>query len=127
MRYRRRAKQGAPMHDTQEIDDVAPARRERLTLAYLARRTQQELFDLDRGLLGTFWDLLWRPGRVTTAFIDGRPARYYSPARYFVIVIAVTVLIGSAQAPVLDQGMIRVLQGSGLFADSDHAAAWVAD
>jgi hypothetical protein len=110
-------------HSNQDIT----RRGERLSLGYLARRTRHEVFDLDRGLLGTFRDLLWRPARVTSAFIEGHPARYYSPARYFLIVIALTVLIGSTRAPVLDEGMIRVFQGSGLFADRDHAAAWVAD
>ncbi|MCK7594909.1 DUF3667 domain-containing protein [Pseudomarimonas salicorniae] len=104
-----------------------PSRRgERLTLAYLARRTRQELLDLDRGLLGTAWDLLWRPGQVTTAFIEGRLTRYYSPARYFVIITAVTVLVGAANAPLLDEGMIRVLQGR-LSLEREVAASWVAD
>lgn len=104
----------------------AMLRRDRLSLRYLAARTRQELFDLDRGLLSTFWLLLVRPQQVTAAFIDGQPARYYSPARYFVIVIALSLLIGAASSPVLDEGMIRVLQ-DGLFADRASAAAWVSD
>ncbi len=114
------------MTDTIDCPQCGIRRRDRLTLGYLAARTRQELLDLDRGLLATFWQLLWQPQRVTQAFIVGQPARYYSPARYFVIVIALSLLIGEASAPVLDEGMIRVLQG-GLLADRASAAAWVSD
>lgn len=112
------------MPDTIDCPQCSIRRRDRLTLGYLAARTRQELLDLDRGLLATFWHLLLQPQRVTHAFIAGQPARYYSPARYFVIVIALSLLIGEASAPFLDEGMIRILQG-GLFADRASAAAWV--
>ena len=114
------------MTDTIDCPQCGIRRRDRLTLGYLAARTRQELIDLDRGLLATFWQLLVRPQQVTQAFIAGQPARYYSPARYFVIIIALTLLVGENSAPVLDEGMIRVLQG-GLFADRASAAAWVSD
>jgi hypothetical protein len=70
-----------------------PAPRGRLTLRGIASHMATDAFDINRGLFFTAIELMRRPGAALRDYVAGRTVRYASPARYLVIVLAVTTLV----------------------------------
>ena len=60
----------------------APAITGPVTLAELVGGMRDEFLQWDRGLVGTFLALTWRPAAVVRAYILDRDARYSKPWRY---------------------------------------------
>jgi hypothetical protein len=46
-------------------------------------------FNLDKGFLFTFWQLLKKPGTVGRSFIRGERKKYTNPIRYLIIAVAI--------------------------------------
>lgn len=67
----------------------APAR---LTLRKLWRDFAARFLKLENGLLLTFRALLWQPGVVSKAYVEGQRRRYVNPIAYFTISLAVGLL-----------------------------------
>jgi hypothetical protein len=57
----------------------------------LAAGVRDDLFQWDRGIVGTFIGLLWKPGRVIRAFIEERDERYAKPWRYLIFGVLANV------------------------------------
>jgi hypothetical protein len=70
-----------------------PAARGRLTLRGIASSVVTDAFDINRGLFFTALELVRRPGAALRDYVAGRTVRYASPARYLVIVLALTTLV----------------------------------
>jgi hypothetical protein len=85
-----------------------PSREGRLTLRWLLHRARADVAGLERGLLPTVWHLLVAPRRVVEAYLQGAPARYYGPFKFFLIATAATLLL-MPDAPFFDQGLSRLL------------------
>ncbi len=96
----------------------------RLSLGYMLYRLKEEVFGTERGLLLTIWHLFSRPQLVTSAFISGDSMRYYSPIKYFIVMLAASVFI-SSDSP-LDYSTARFIANKGLL-DPASAKAFVAD
>jgi hypothetical protein len=52
---------------------------------------RDEFLQWDRGLVGTFLALMWRPASVVRAYVIGRDARYSKPWRYLIFSIFVSI------------------------------------
>jgi hypothetical protein len=70
-----------------------PAPRGRLTLRGIASHMATDAFDINRGLFFTAMEMMRRPGAALRDYVAGRTVRYASPARYLVIVLAITTLV----------------------------------
>jgi|GEM_PF-750688 len=70
-----------------------PAPRGRLTLRGIASHMATDAFDINHGLFFTALEMMRRPGTVLRDYVAGRTVRYASPARYLVIVLAITTLV----------------------------------
>lgn len=97
----------------------------RLSLAYLARRIREDVWGTERGLLLTVWHLLQYPGRVTGAFIRGDDLRYYGPVKYFLVVLAASILL-LPSLPLFDGAIAGFVARKGLMT-TEAASAFVAD
>jgi hypothetical protein len=62
-----------------------------ITLSELAAGVRDDLFQWDRGIVGTFIGLSWRPGRVIRGFLDDRDERYAKPWRYLIFGVLANV------------------------------------
>lgn len=62
-----------------------------ITLSELAAGVRDDLFQWDRGIVGTFIGLLWKPGRVIRGFLDDRDERYAKPWRYLIFGVLANV------------------------------------
>jgi hypothetical protein len=62
-----------------------------ITLRELAAGVRDDLLQWDRGLLGTFIGLTWKPGRVIRGFIEDRDERYSKPWRYLLFSVVAYV------------------------------------
>lgn len=51
------------------------------------------IFNFDKGLLFTFWNLLKQPHFVAQSFIEGKRKRFTSPVKYFVISTIIQALV----------------------------------
>ncbi|WP_345272195.1 DUF3667 domain-containing protein [Flaviramulus aquimarinus] len=66
------------------------------------------IFNFDKGLLYTFWNLLKQPHFVAQSFIDGKRKQFTSPVKYFVIstiiqaLFAYLILSNSANFPAIE-------------------------
>jgi hypothetical protein len=69
----------------------APALSGRVTLAELVGGMRDEFLQWDRGLVGTFLALMWRPASVVRAYVIDRDARYSKPWRYLLFSIFVSI------------------------------------
>jgi hypothetical protein len=63
-----------------------------LTARRLVRDVVERVFDLDQGVLHTFWHLVIRPGTVARQYVEGLRKPYVNPIAYIVIGVAVTVV-----------------------------------
>lgn len=79
----------------------------RLTLRWLWQRARGDVLGLERGLLPTAWHLLVAPARVTQAYLQGGPARYYGPFKYLLVATAASLLL-MPDAPFVDRGFARM-------------------
>ena len=69
---------------------------ERVDGSFLWQRLREDLFDLDRGLLLTFRELLTHPGRMVLSYIGGTGTkRYYSPLKYLAFWTTATLILFS--------------------------------
>jgi Protein of unknown function (DUF3667) len=62
-----------------------------ITLGELAAGVRDDLFQWDRGIVGTFIGLLWKPGRVIRGFLEDRDERYAKPWRYLIFGVLANV------------------------------------
>lgn len=60
----------------------------------LGREALESFFHLDGRLARTIPRLLWRPGRLTRDYIDGKRAFQVPPLRMFLVVLLLTFLVG---------------------------------
>ncbi len=65
----------------------------RLKLGEIFRDAVSHLFDLDGKALHTVKSLTRNPGRTCLDFVEGKRAGYVPPLRYFLVVIAASILI----------------------------------
>ena len=65
----------------------------RLTLRGFAVSVQREVFDADRGLLGTWLQLWRRPGATIRRYIEWRDPRLTPPVRYAIVCLALSTLV----------------------------------
>lgn len=68
-----------------------PAERGPVTLGELARGVRDDLLQWDRGLIGTFIAMIWKPGAVARGFIFERDDRWAKPWRYLLFGVLVNV------------------------------------
>lgn len=83
------------------------------------------MFGTERGLFLTLWHLFTQPQSVTSAFIKGEPLRYYSPAKYFIVMFALSIF-AAGNAPFLDAAIANFISSKGLLA-TEPAKVFVAD
>jgi hypothetical protein len=69
----------------------APAITGPVTLAELVGGMRDEFLQWDRGLVGTFLALMWRPALVVRAYVIDRDPRYAKPWRYLIFSIFVSI------------------------------------
>lgn len=62
-----------------------------ITLGELAAGVRDDLFQWDRGIVGTFIGLVWKPGRVIRGFLEERDERYAKPWRYLIFGVLANV------------------------------------
>ncbi|MBB4639683.1 DUF3667 domain-containing protein [Longimicrobium terrae] len=65
----------------------------RLSVRQVAMETVASAADMDRGLLHTVAGLTLRPGEVVRDYLNGATVRWTGPAKYFVLVMAMVVLV----------------------------------
>lgn len=53
-----------------------------------------EVFDFNKGFFFTFYSMIIKPGKAIDDYLKGATARYHSPLRYLLTVLAFTALIG---------------------------------
>lgn len=61
----------------------------RLKTGELIKDFFENLLNLDRGFLFTFYSVLIRPGKVAKEYISGKRKRYNSPPKYLIIIVAI--------------------------------------
>lgn len=79
-----------------------PAERGPITLGELARGVRDDFLQWDRGLVGTFITMCWRPARVPRALIYERDDRYTSPWRYLLFAVLASITASWFVLDVLD-------------------------
>lgn len=62
-----------------------------LTFRELAAGVRDDLFQWDRGIVGTFIGLIWKPRRVIRGFLYERDERYANPWRYLIFSVLANV------------------------------------
>jgi uncharacterized protein DUF3667 len=67
----------------------------------LLRESFGEFADLDNRLWKTLPNLLFRPGRLTRAYLDGHRAPQVPPLRLFLVILLALFLIGLSRSPAL--------------------------
>lgn len=93
-----------------------------VTLGEMAAGVRDEFTQWDRGLIGTFIAMAWKPASVAWAFLQDRDPRYAKPWRYLVFSIVVNV---AATWFVLDQLGFR--ERLGLRAEHNAQLAFILD
>lgn len=89
-----------------------PALSGRLTIGRVCRRLVANAFDLERGLLHTFWALLRGPGAVARDYILGRTVDYANPVKYFIIAVTLAQLV-ALRVGAVDEFVGGLLAGFG--------------
>lgn len=64
----------------------------RLTFKSISFDFVDAIFNLDKGILYTSWNLLRRPGFVAQSFLDGKRKRFTNPIKLFIIATAFQAL-----------------------------------
>ena len=72
------------------------------TVAELAGDAWQELSGYDGRIIGTFRNL-FRPGRLTIDYLEGRRARHLSPIRLYLLVSVIYFLVAASVPPTVRQ------------------------
>lgn len=65
----------------------------RFTTKYLINNSISAAFNLDKGLLYTFYNVLIRPHKVVSEYISGITKRYTNPAKFAVYLIGFATII----------------------------------
>ena len=65
------------------------------TFRYLWELVQQDLFDVDRGLLRTVKELTTRPGHMIRDYLSGKTKSYFSPLKYLLVCVALFYFLNS--------------------------------
>jgi hypothetical protein len=76
--------------DSAQTDPTTPPR---LTMQAFWHDLADGLFDLERGVPWTFWQLLRSPGRLIRDYVERRDARIVRPARWFLLGFAALALV----------------------------------
>lgn len=63
--------------------------------------SMREFLDVDNRLWRTLPDLIFRPGRLTRAYLDGHRAPQVPPLRLFLVILLALFLIGLSRSPAL--------------------------
>ncbi len=69
------------------------ARQGRISLRFLWQRLVEEVLGDRRSFRITFVDLFRNPGEVVRAYLDGRDLRYFSPLKYFLTILALSLFL----------------------------------
>lgn len=93
-----------------------------VTLGEVVAGIRDEFTQWDRGLIGTFLAMAWKPAAVARAFLQDRDPRYAKPWRYLIFSIVVNV---AATWFVLDQLGMR--ERLGLRAEHGAQIAFILD
>ena len=97
-----------------------------LTVRRLVRDVVERVFDLDQGLLHTFWQLVIHPGTVARRYVEGLRKPYVNPIAYLVICVAVTIvgmdLLGERLVDVMYWPYVK--DGATMPGDFDIVAFW---
>lgn len=64
----------------------------RLTFKNITSDFLDTVFNLDKGFIFTFWNLLKQPGFVTRSFIDGKRKNFTNPTKYIILATAIQAL-----------------------------------
>ena len=99
-------------------------RKGRISLGFLWRRLAEEVIGDRRSLRVTFVDLLRRPGDVVRAYLDGQDLRYFSPLKYFLMILAASLLMPVPR--LLDGLLAKFAVQTGRF-DLAEAGAFIQD
>ena len=62
-------------------------------------------FNMERGLMPTLRDLLLRPGKVVSYYIEENKGKYFSPGRFFVTAFAAYAIFLFLFPSIVDLGM----------------------
>ncbi|MBK8284467.1 MAG: DUF3667 domain-containing protein [Ahniella sp.] len=100
------------------------ARKGRISLGFLWRRLVEEVVGDRRSLRVTFVDLMRRPGEVVQAYLGGEELRYFSPLKYFLMVLALSLLMPVPR--VLDGMLANIVVQTGRF-DLAQAESFIQD
>lgn len=65
----------------------------RLTFKSIIADFLDTVFNLDKGFIYTFWNLLKQPGFVTRSFINGKRKNFTNPTKYLIIATAIQALV----------------------------------
>lgn len=60
---------------------------------YMLDRLREDVLGAERGLFITIWHLFSKPQEVTSGFIKADNLRYYSPLKYFVVMLALALIL----------------------------------
>lgn len=96
----------------------------RLSLSYMLHRLREDLLGAERGLLLTVVHLFTRPQKVVSGFIQGDELRYYSPIKYFVVMLALSLIMPNDS--VLDDFIVGVITSIGVV-DKESTRNFVMD
>ncbi|MEO8002821.1 MAG: DUF3667 domain-containing protein [Arenimonas sp.] len=99
-------------------------RPERLSLTYMLHRLREDVLGTERGLFITVWHLFARPQEVVSGFVKGDNLRYYSPIKYFVVMLALSLVLPNDA--VLDD-FVAGFVGSLKIGSLESAKAFVSD
>ncbi|GAA4269789.1 DUF3667 domain-containing protein [Hyunsoonleella aestuarii] len=64
----------------------------RLTFKSIIGDFLDTVFNLDKGFIYTFWNLLKQPGFVTRSFINGKRKNFTNPTKYIILATAIQAL-----------------------------------
>ena len=67
----------------------------RFSFSYLWQWLREEIFEIDRGLLLTFYELWVRPGKMVLDYIGGNTKKYYGPLKYLIFWTAIFLFTAS--------------------------------
>lgn len=67
----------------------------RFSLRYLLNLLNDDLFEVNRGLLLTFKELTLRPGKMIRSYLDGDTKKYFSPVKYLFTAAALIYIVAS--------------------------------
>lgn len=65
----------------------------RITLQAILHDIPHSVFHIDKGLFYTFWQMLYKPGKVVKNYVDGKRVKYFAPIAYVFLLSAVSSFV----------------------------------